>query len=139
MNVPNIAQGVVATLANWWRDRDAGQSLDDLVALSYEDLASAAADCGLTPYQMVSALHAGTQDGTALREMLDALRIDAHAWAERVREAYSDMQAVCTEFVDKDESRQLLRDGTATQIFGDYRGTADTINLLPARPERLRD
>jgi hypothetical protein len=53
MSIAELAQNVVARLADWWRDRE-DERLDELVGQDFRHVSDEAAQSGVTAYRLVS-------------------------------------------------------------------------------------
>lgn len=138
MNASMSGQSIIETLRAWWRDRrEAQQQLDEIAALSQQDLEEVAADCGISSYDLLAVIKAGPHASDEMKEMLKALNVDAAALEANDRPLYHDMIATCAECKAKGECRRDLRDGRAADNYTHYCPNADTINELRAMPEML--
>lgn len=138
MNMPLAAQSIVATVSAWWRDRqEANRQLEEIGSLSYEDLTEVAADCGVTPYELVAIVKAGPHGADEMKEMMKALNIDPAAVEAADRRLFNDMMATCAECGSKAQCRHDLRTHQAADNYGTYCANADTMNELRAEPEML--
>lgn len=61
MSFAELAQNVVARLADWWRDRE-DERLDELVDQDFRHVNDEAAQSGVTAYQLVSRVR-GSKSG----------------------------------------------------------------------------
>jgi hypothetical protein len=138
MNMPLAAHSIVSTLSTWWRDRqEANRQLEEIAALSYDDLAEVASDCGVTPYELIAVVKAGPHGADELKEMLTALELDGNAIEINDRRMMNDMIATCAECDAKGQCRRDLRDGLAADNYAHYCANAETLNELRAAPEQF--
>ncbi|MBL0371372.1 hypothetical protein JJB09_04970 [Rhizobium sp. KVB221] len=130
MNIPlAAAHTVVETLTAWWRDqrRRTTEILDEAAALNYHDLEGVAADCGISPYQLVHIISAGPQANDEIGEILRALNVEPAAVDAADHENYRKMQIACARCGSKTLCRSLLDSGDAASSYGAFCPNAERI------------
>ena len=142
MENDNEAAGLITQVISRWRDWcEARRQRSEVTALTQEELGELAADCGVSPADLVIAVKAGRHGADELGQLAEALGIDFR----RLENAnyFNDMQRVCAGCEVKKRCRRALAMGIASVTYDAYCPNAVTLaeleqvqNMLQPFPNR---
>ena len=136
------AAGLITQVISRWRDWcETHRQRCEVAALTREELGELAADCGVSPADLVEATKTGRHGADELAQLVDVLGIDfAHL---KNTGYFNDMQNVCARCEVKKRCRRALGMGIASRTYETYCPNADTIadfeqvqNILQPFPHR---
>jgi uncharacterized protein YjiS (DUF1127 family) len=129
MNKDDEAGGLIAEVISSWRNwREGRKQRGEMAGLTQEDLVEIAADCGVTPAQLIDAVRSGPHAADELAQLLRALEIDPDV--VRHSNYFNDMQRVCSECGAKKRCRLSLASGIASLNYETYCPNAETLHDL---------
>lgn len=124
---------IIKRAISWWNDRrQAMTDLNEIQALGAQGVADLAAECGVSPSQLISVVKAGPHASDEMPELMQALGIDPDVAQAHDHRMFNDMQAVCAICGHKGECRRDLANGEAGAHYHDYCANADTLDSLRA-------
>jgi uncharacterized protein YjiS (DUF1127 family) len=129
MNDDDKAAGLISQVLSSWRDwRETRRQRGELAALTPDEMVGIAADCGVSPADLVDAVKSGRHGADELAQLAEALGLDF----EHLKEAgyFNDMQRLCSECAEKKRCRRALAKGVASLTYETFCPNADTLAYL---------
>lgn len=132
-----IRQGFQHLLSWIGASFEAATEADMLAALDGEQISQLAADCGLSPHELLALAKAGPHAADEMPRLMQALNIDASEVEFQMRKHFRAMQITCANCGAKEQCRRDLASGQAQVTFASYCGNVDDMNQLRADPRFL--
>jgi len=125
------ADGFIADVISSWRNwREKRRSQNELDRLSNADVIEIAADCGVTPSQLIDAVRAGPHAADELTQLIEALEINDALIQHGGLSTFNDMKRLCAECSAKRRCRRALANGTASLTYEAFCPNAEALHDL---------
>lgn len=125
------ADGLIADVISSWRNwRERRRRQGELNGLTHEDVIEIAADCGVTPSQLIDAVRSGPQAADELTQMIEALEIDDALIQHVGLHTFNDMKRLCAECSTKKRCRRALANGVASLTYEAFCPNAEALHEL---------
>lgn len=133
--VSNLISDVIAGWRNW---REKQKQRGELSNLTEEELTELAADCGVTPRQLLDVAEAGPHASDEMNQLMHVLGIDPEHVRLTDRAGFTDMQILCAACEAKKQCRHSLAAGTAPLEYDAFCPNAETLSELEKVQNMLR-
>lgn len=131
----NLISDVIAGWRNW---REKQKQRGELSNLTEEELTELAADCGVTPRQLLDVVQAGPHAADEMNQLMQALGIDPEHVRQADRAAFTDMQILCAACEAKKQCRHSLAAGIAPFEYDAFCPNAEALAELEKVQTMLR-